>query len=79
MGLSYVYIILRSKEDYLDSDTIEWAGVRKWEATKFLESKLTEGDSLARFQVIRMKENQPSSMSYVDVYEFMNIDLGEQF
>jgi hypothetical protein len=70
MGLSYVYLIQDSNEPH-------WLGTKKWEAQKFLQDEVNNGGSLAEFQVIRMKDARPLTMTEVDVYEFMEIDQGE--
>jgi hypothetical protein len=72
MGLSYIYLIEYSDEPL-------WLGTKKWEAQKFLQDEVNNGGSLAEFQVIRMKDARPLTMTEVDVYEFMEIDQGEVF
>lgn len=79
MALSYLYIIQKLL-DYGDDDwEIVWAGTQKWKATEYLKEKVVNGEPLAEFLITRIKDGQPTTLVEVDVYEFMNIDLGEQF
>lgn len=73
----YIYQV----NEQVGDDIPEWQTriqtTRKYEATKFLEKQLTEGISLSQFEVSRARDGKADSLVYVDVYEFMKIDLGE--
>lgn len=77
---SYIYSVFYVGEPYTvpeDSPEMKFATTRKYEAQKFLEQQLAEGTSLAVFEVTRCRDGIKDTMTYVDVYEFMKIDIGE--
>ncbi len=77
---SYIYNVFYMGEPYTipeDSPELVFASTRKYEAQKFLEQKLTEGISIAVFEVIRCRDGIKDTMTCIDVYEFMKIDVGE--
>lgn len=75
MGLGYIYIIFSHHIAY--TPILVWAGTKKHAAVAYLKEQLVNGVSMAEFQIKRMKDAQPDSESDIDVYEFMQIDLGE--
>lgn len=77
MALSYIYNIVFFKQDYEDSDVLEWSGTKKHAATHYLAEQLEAGQTLSNYKVIRFKDGLPHTKTEIDVYEFMNIDLGE--
>lgn len=73
----YIYLI-KQTDHQLDEEQIRFATTRKYEATQFLERQLQAGESLALFEVSRSRDGRADSTVYVDVYDFMKIDLGEE-
>lgn len=71
----YIYNIYDYSQ--LDGRTPQFASTRKYEARRFLKQKLDEGTSLALFEVTRSRDGVKDTITYVDPYEFMQIDLGE--
>jgi hypothetical protein len=74
----YIYTVKEvdnAQPDYPGMTRIQTT--RKYEARKFLEARLSEGLSPAQYEVSRSRDGIRDTMVYVDVYEFMNIDLGE--
>jgi len=72
------YIYKVSEYDILpDEYQIRLLTTRKYEATSFLRGLLGEGRSLSNFQVGRARDGKIDTLTYIDVYEFMEIDLGE--
>ena len=73
----YIYQVT----EQVDRETNDWQTrlqtTRKYEATKFLEKLLAEGNSLSTFEVSRARDGKADSLVHLDVYEFMQIDLGE--
>lgn len=74
--LSYIYIALRQPH-FGAVDIVTGTG-KKYELTKFFQNILEEGESIAPYTVVRMKPNQPATVTYLDVYDFMQIDPGEE-
>lgn len=73
----YIYQIT----EQVDPEFNDWQSrlltTRKHEATKFLEKQLAEGNSLATFEVARSRDGRADSTVHLDVYEFMQVDVGE--
>lgn len=71
----YVYTIVQWV-----NDTPDWrlTSTYKWQAVDWLrENVLEKGVSLGNYDVVRSKDGQPGTAEFADIYEFMNIDLGE--
>lgn len=73
---SYIYNVFETLSQ-LDGPSLKFSSTRKYEARKFLQAHLEEGNSLAPFTVTRSRDGIKDTLTYVDVYEFMDIDLGE--
>lgn len=74
------YIYKVTEFTALDPD--EWQHrlftTRKYEATQFLKRELMAGKPLSKYEVTRSRDGRADSTVEVDVYEFMQIDLGEE-
>lgn len=74
----YIYEV----SEQVDRESNDWQTrlqtTRKYEAIKFLEKQLADGISLSQFEVSRSRDGRADSLVYVDTYEFMQIDLGEE-
>jgi hypothetical protein len=73
----YIYNLIQStasgKVELLNSST------RKYEITRFIDNDyLKVGLSIAPLTVIRSRDGRPNSAVFIDPYEFMQIDLGEE-
>lgn len=79
MATSYIYILSHLKQDCQDTDVVINATTRKWVLTEYLKEVLEKGETLNDFGVQRIKDANPDTLTDIDVYEFMNIDLGETF
>ena len=73
--LSYIYIVIRQPA-FGAVEVVTGSG-RKYEVIRYFTDLLKDGMSLSPYTVVRMKPNQPSTVSYLDAYDFMEIDLGE--
>lgn len=73
--LSYIYVVL-SVSASGDAEVVTGSG-RKYEVIRYFTDLLKDGMSLSPYTVVRMKPNQPSTVTYLDAYDFMEIDLGE--
>lgn len=58
--------------------TTRFLTTRKYEATKFLFSELQSGKSMGSFEVTRSRDGRADTSVFVDTYEFMKIDVGEE-
>lgn len=77
---SYIYSVFYVGEPYTvpeDTPELKFASTRKYEAQKFLEQQLEEGTSIAVFDVVRCRDGIKDTTTFIDVYEFMKIDVGE--
>lgn len=79
MATPYIYILSFLKQDYEDTDTVINASTRKWVLTEYLKGVIERGETLSNYGVQRIKDANPDTLTEVDIYEFMNIDLGETF
>jgi hypothetical protein len=73
----YIYQVKQGDIQLGQEEQIRIQTTRKYEATRFLEKQLMEGLPLADFEVTRSRDGRVDSMTHIDVYEFMKIDLGE--
>lgn len=73
----YIYLIKQGDIQLGQEEQIRFATTRKYEATQFLNRQLQAGESLALFEVSRSRDGRADSTVYVDVYDFMKIDVGE--
>lgn len=74
--MAYIYNVFETLSQ-LDGPSLQFSSTRKYEARKFLQAHLEEGSSLASFTVTRSRDGIKDTLTYVDPYEFMDIDLGE--
>lgn len=77
MAIAYIYQIIQGDIQLGQEEQTRLQTTRKYVATQFLAKQLEEGVSLSEFEVTRSRDGRPDTLTYVDVYEFMNIDLGE--
>lgn len=77
MATPYIYILFTTSQ--LDGYSVINASTRKWVLTEYLKEVLEKGETLNNYGVQRIKDANPDTLTDVDVYEFMNIDLGETF
>lgn len=78
MAIAFIYSIKQIDDAQLDyPGQTRIQTTRKHVATQFLAKQLEEGVSLSEFEVTRSRDGRPDTLTYVDVYDFMNIDLGE--
>jgi hypothetical protein len=77
MATPYIYILSFLGQDYGDTDTVINASTRKWVITEYLKGILEKGESLNNYGIQRIRDANPDTLTDVDIYEFMNIDLGE--
>lgn len=75
MALAYIYNIVSHEVAY--TPILVWGGTKKHAATHWLKEKLEAGETLDVYEVIRFKDGLPHTKTEINVYEFMNIDLGE--
>lgn len=73
---SYIYSVFKN-DSQLDPPTLKFTSTRKHEAKKYLERYLEQGVSPSLFEVTRSRDGIADTMVYVDVYEFLEIDMGE--
>ena len=73
----YIYTVAQGDVQLGDVEQVRLQTTRKYEATRFLESQLVAGISMAKFEVTRSRDGRADSLVHIDTYEFMNIDLGE--
>jgi len=73
----YIYQV-KHVDTQLDAGQIRIQTTRKYEATKFLEKQLADGVSLSEFEVSRARDGKVDTLTYLDVYEFMRVDPGEE-
>lgn len=74
---SYIYQVTEFTQIDPDESEIRIQTTRKYEATKFLQKELAAGKPLARYEVVRSRDGYVDTAKEIDVYEFMQIDLGE--
>lgn len=76
---SYIYNVLKTEHchECTGDRELRFSTTRKYEAVRFLTSILKEGWSIHDFQVFRSRDGIIGPPSEIDVYEFMQIDLGE--
>lgn len=76
MALKYTYTLLRTtpmgKVEVLNATTQKWS-LQKYITKEFIEA----GYSIDWLSIVRCKDGMPNTLTYVDPYEFMHIDLGE--
>jgi hypothetical protein len=75
MATPYIYILFAMSQ--LDGYEVINASTRKWAITEYLKGILEKGESLNNYGIQRIKDANPDTLTDVDIYEFMNIDLGE--
>lgn len=73
---SYIYSVFRLQEA-LEGPSLKFTSTRKYEAKKYLERHLLQGVSASLFEVTRSRDGIADTVVDVDVYEFLDIDLGE--
>ena len=74
---SYIYSVLRTdaegQTELLNSST------KKHVITDYLtRDYLNAGFSVAPLMVVRVVDGRPATVSWIDVYTFLDIDLGEE-
>lgn len=74
----YIYTVKQGDIQLGDVEQVRLQTTRKYEATRFLESQLVAGISMAKFEVTRSRDGRADSLVYIDTYEFMKIDVGEE-
>lgn len=74
----YIYTVTEGDSQLGDDEQVRLLTTRKYEATRFLETQLMAGKSMAKFQVTRSRDGRPDTSVWVDTYDFMKIDLGEE-
>lgn len=77
MALKYIYTLLQStasgKVEVLNSTT------QKWALTKYVEKEFIKtGLPVSALSVARVKDGLPDTMTYIDIYDFMEVDPGEE-
>lgn len=79
MALSYIYNIFETEHCFecTGDRRLMFSGTKKHAATHWLTEKLEAGETLDVYEVIRFKDGLPHTKTEINVYEFMNIDLGE--
>ncbi len=76
MALTYIYTILQTLPR--GSISLELSTTKKWVAQSYIrEHWIKEGLSISPLTIARSKDGS-EQITYVDPYEFMRIDLGEQ-
>lgn len=74
----YIYTVKEQDNAQLDyPGQTRIQTTRKYEAKEFLKKQLGGGLSLSGFEVSRSRDGKADSTHYYDVYDFMDIDLGE--
>jgi hypothetical protein len=73
----YIYNLIGTsasgKVEFLNSST------KKYVITDFIRDHfINKGFSIAPLNVVRAQDGRPESVNYIDPYEFMQIDLGEE-
>lgn len=74
---SYIYSVFERDPETFENEHLVYNSTKKWGAKKYLENVLASGDSIANFYVHRSRDSIAGTGSIINVYEFMEIDLGE--
>lgn len=77
MGLSYIYTLLQTTAS--GQAEIVLSCTQKWKMTRFIQKEFIEvGWPLSSLDIARCKDGYPETVTYIDPWEFMEIDLGEE-
>lgn len=73
----YIYNLIQStasgKVEFLNTST------KKYVITDYINSQfINKGNSIAPLTIVRTLDGRPNTVTHIDPYEFMQVDLGEE-
>ncbi len=74
---SYIYTVFETDPETFDNSQQVYSTTQKWKAQKYLRDVLNDGRSVDPFYVTRGRDGFVGTISLINGYEFLEIDLGE--